>query len=239
MSLCVIDLLASSILGRPAATAALLRDGRHDLAPMVATPAEGRLLSSYTLSIIVQEIVGRLYTDKTASADTANTLLGGLNRWSEQLTGSLRTPSQSGDSGTVQEHSIGNLHVACSYHFAVILVTRPFLISTLSLRLARLHQSHSTGEVDTTLEEDPASSRLATACMDSAIYMLQACAEVHQSDLLLRNMGILKYVLSSWYTSQLKSSQIFSGPSCLQPHWYWAFQCSLTVTSIPKPTLHS
>ncbi|KGO74889.1 hypothetical protein PITC_043900 [Penicillium italicum] len=33
------------------------------------------------------------------------------------------------------------MHVTCPYHFAVILVTRPFLVSALSVQLARLHQS--------------------------------------------------------------------------------------------------
>lgn len=206
MSLCVIDLLASSILGRPAATAALVRDNPQECHWSAFTLAESRLFCSYQLSIIVQEIIGRLYTDKTASADTANGLLERLNRWSEQLPDSLRTPSQSGDSNAAQEHSIGNLHVACSYHFAVILVTRPFLISTLSVRLARLH-SHSNDEIETALKEDPASSRLATACMDSAVYMLQTCSEVHQSDFLLRNMGILKYVKSPCAHISTESSQ--------------------------------
>jgi hypothetical protein len=85
------------------------------------------------------------------------------------------------------------MHVACSYHFAVILVTRPFLISTLSVRLARLHQAFSSDGASETLEEDPAHSRLAAACIDSAVYMLQTCKEIHQSELLLRQMCLLKY----------------------------------------------
>ncbi|KAJ6122794.1 hypothetical protein N7512_005259 [Penicillium capsulatum] len=192
MSLCVIDLLASAILGRPAATAALHRDNRDDMHWVATTPAEHRLFASYKLSIIVQEVISRLYSGKAASADTANALLKKLNRWSERLPDSLRTPSQSGDSKAVQEHSVGNLHVACSYHFAVILVTRPFLISTLSIRLARLPRIDSTDSLNDALQEDPAISRLATACIDSAVYMLQTCLEVYHSDLLLRNMGILK-----------------------------------------------
>lgn len=194
MSLCVIDLLASSILGRPAATTALLRDDEHDIEPIATTLIESRLFWSYKLSIITQDIVGRLYTDKTASVDTANALLERLNRWSKQLPDPLRTTYQNKDFNSVQQHSIGNLHVACSYHFAVILVTRPFLTSTLGVRLARLHQNHSIDSREAMLEEDPAISRLATACIDSAIYMLQACSEVDQSSLLLRSMGILKCV---------------------------------------------
>lgn len=194
MSLCVIDLLASSILGRPAATAALLSsEGRRDLTWPSATPTEAGLMASYQLSLILEEIISRLYSEKAASTETADFLLAKLNCWSDQLPDSVRTstsPNENPDA--VQERIIGNMHVACSYHFAVILVTRPFLISALSVRLARLHQSLSTGGTDEALEEDPAHSRLASACIDSAVYMLQTCLEVHQSELLPRNMGILK-----------------------------------------------
>lgn len=194
MSLCVIDLLASSILGRPAATAALISsEDRRDLTWASTTPSEAGLIASYELSLILEEIISRLYSEKTALTETAELLLAKLNRWSEQLPGSLRSSTSANeDPGTAQRRIIGNMHVACSYHFAVILVTRPFLISALSIRLARLHQSLSIGGPDETLEEDPAHSRLASACIDSAVYMLQTCLEVHQSDLLLKNMGILK-----------------------------------------------
>ncbi|KAJ5227608.1 uncharacterized protein N7469_007614 [Penicillium citrinum] len=189
MSLCVIDLLASSILGRPAATAALLPENRSELCSMPKTASELGVVASYQLSLILAEIISKLYSEKAASTDTAAVLLEKLNRWSEQLPGSLRSPSESEDPGIRQERVLGNMHVACFYHFAVILVTRPFLISTLSVRLARIHQNISTnGDA----REDPAHSRLAAACIDSAVYMLQTCLEVHQSGLLHRNMGILK-----------------------------------------------
>lgn len=193
MSLCVIDLLASSILGRPAATASLLRENRRGITRLTATPAEAGLAASYQLSLILEEIISRLYSEKAASTEIADVLLAKLNDWSDQLPDSLRTSSaDSEDPNAAQERIIGNMHVACFYHFAVILVTRPFLISTLSVRLARLHQSLSAAGAGDTPEEDPAHSRLAAACIDSAVYMLQTCLDVHQSSLLLRNMGILK-----------------------------------------------
>jgi hypothetical protein len=193
MSLCVIDLLASSILGRPAATASLLGENKREIPGMTAEPAEAGLLASYQLSLILEEVISCLYSDKAASTETADSLLAKLNRWRDHLPESLRTSSENEEPMAAQERIIGNMHVACSYHFAVILVTRPFLISTLSVRLARLHRTLSGAAIDTP-EEDPAHSRLAAACIDSAVYMLQTCMEVHQSGLLLRNMGILKYM---------------------------------------------
>lgn len=193
MSLCVIDLLASSILGRPAATAALMPENRSELCRPPNVTAEAGLVASYQLSLILEEIISRLYSEKAASTDTADFLLEKLNRWSEQLPDSLRTPSDSENPDAVQQRVVGNMHVACFYHFAVILVTRPFLISALSVRLARAQQGISgNGAAVSDAQEDPAHSRLAAACIDSAVYMLQTCAEVHESGLLHRNMGILK-----------------------------------------------
>lgn len=167
---------------------------------MAATPAAAALLASYQLSLILEEITSCLYSERAASTERADSLLAKLNRWSDHLPDSIRKSSDNEETITAQERIIGNMHVACSYHFAVILVTRPFLISTLSVRLARLHRTLSGAAIDM-LEEDPAHSRLAAACIDSAVYMLQTCMEVHQSGLLLRNMGILKYVIGqSHYT---------------------------------------
>jgi hypothetical protein len=194
MSLCVIDLLASSILGRPAATAALLPEDRSELCRVPRATAETGLVASYQLSLILEEIISRLYSEKAASTDTADLLLEKLNHWSERLPNSLRTPCETEDSDAAQERIIGNMHVACFYHFAVILVTRPFLISTLNARLARAHHGLSMNSTGVDTPEDPAHSRLAVACIDSAVYMLQTCLEIHQSGLLHRNMGILKYV---------------------------------------------
>ena len=196
MSLCVLDLIASSILGRPAATAAVLTpaDQRLDTNYTNSSPSEIGLVASHKLSLILGDIIGGLYSEKGASSDTADLLLRRLNHWSDNLPDSLRTTTSSMNEApeVIQQHVISNMHVACSYHFAVILVTRPFLISTLSIRLSQLHQSLSTTAGEDPMAEDPAHSRLAAACIDSAVYMLQTCIEVHQSGYLLRNMAILK-----------------------------------------------
>ncbi|KAJ9482753.1 hypothetical protein VN97_g10670 [Penicillium thymicola] len=191
MSLCILDLLVSSILGRPSAISPLLPENRQERHN--GRPTDPGLVASYQLSLILDEVINCIYSEKAASAQQADLLLCKLNGWCEYLPRSLRTSSLGHkDQSTFQEHTIGNMHVACSYHFVVILVTRPFLVSTLSVRLARLHQSLSTGDPIEVPEEDPAHSRLAAACVDSAVYMLQTCLEVHRSGLLLRNMCILK-----------------------------------------------
>lgn len=194
MSLCVLDLLVSSILGRPPATATVqLEYGEYpanlDL-PSNRTGAS--LVASYRMSLILDEITRQLYSERAASADVAESLLAKLTRWSDQLPESiLAPPGDEQDRAAAQKQIIGSLHVACFYHFAVIVVTRPFLVSVLGVRLARVHQDLSASE-QVRPEEDPAHSKLSVACVDSAVYMIQTCLEIHQSHLLLNNMCILK-----------------------------------------------
>lgn len=195
MSLCVLDLLVSSILGRPPATATVhLEDGEFPLDLDLPSRKDTSLIASYRMCLIVDEIITKLYNEKAASADVAESLLAKLSRWRDQLPESLLTPPSEQDRHVAQEQIIGSLHVACSYHFAVILVTRPFLVSTLGVRLARLHQDLSESPEQSTFrsEKDQAHFKLSVACVDSALYMIQTCQEVHQSDLLLDNMCILK-----------------------------------------------
>ena len=199
MSLCVLDLLVSSILGRPPATATVHLDVDYpaDL-DQLSSRMDASLVASYRLSLILDEIITRLYSDKAASADVAELLLKKLTRWSDQLPESILTPPNTEqERHAAQGQIIGSLHVACSYHFAVIVVTRPFLVSVLGVRLARLHHELSDRTPDQVVsrpEEDPAHARLSVACVDSALYMIQTCLEIHQSDLLLASMCILKYV---------------------------------------------
>ncbi|KAL4736361.1 hypothetical protein BDV11DRAFT_211283 [Aspergillus similis] len=196
MSLCTLDLLVSSILGRPPATANL----HSEPADIESTPPIGagddRLVASYNMTRILDEIVSRLYNEKAASTEVAESLLDKLKQWSNDLPESLlSSPSTPQERLAAQEHIIGSLHIACAYHFAVIIVTRPFMIQVLGVRLARIHQDSPGIIQDDTLLEDPAHTRLANACVESALYMIQTCLEVHQSRLLLGNMCILKALI--------------------------------------------
>ncbi|KAL3455839.1 hypothetical protein BJX64DRAFT_271638 [Aspergillus heterothallicus] len=193
MSLCTLDLLSSSILGRPPATANLHPEITDVEATESSRAMDDSLIASYNMSRILDEIVSRLYDDRAASTEVAESLLDKLKQWSNGLPESLlSSPSTPQERLAAQEHIIGSLHVACAYHFAVIIVTRPFLISVLGVRLARLHQDSPGIVQDDLVLEDPAHTKLAKACVESALYMIQTCMEVHQSRLLLGNMCILK-----------------------------------------------
>ncbi|KAL4886693.1 fungal-specific transcription factor domain-containing protein [Aspergillus karnatakaensis] len=193
MSLCTLDLLVSSILGRPPATANLNSETADLETLQPISTSDESLVASYTMAKILDEVVSQLYNDKAAATEVAESLLDKLKQWSNNLPDSLlSSPSTPQERLAAQEHIIGSLHVACAYHFAVIIVTRPFMISVLGVRLARLHQDSPGIIQDETLLEDPAHTRLANACVESALYMIQTCLEVHQSRLMLGNMCILK-----------------------------------------------
>ncbi|PYH92670.1 Zn(II)2Cys6 transcription factor [Aspergillus ellipticus CBS 707.79] len=195
MSVYILDLLVSSILGRPTATAALRSEMRDSSIPYPQPESHlsMSLVASYKISGILDEIIARMYSKEGASAEAAESLLKRLKRWSDDLPEPLvEPPSTDFDEPAARRHIIGNLHIACTYHFAVISVTRPFLISALGVRLARLHNGSAGRVSDESLQDEPAHSNLATACTDSALYMIQTCSEVHRTGLLLGNMCIMK-----------------------------------------------
>ncbi|RHZ46068.1 fungal specific transcription factor domain-containing protein [Aspergillus thermomutatus] len=185
----------SSILGRPPATASLRWESGASITEAVQHNdlAEEGLVALYNLAKILDETITRLYSEKAASAQAAESILEKLKRWSDGLPESLLAPpGTEQECLAAQDRVIGSLHIACSYHFAVIIVTRPFLISALGVRLARVHDKLAERNLGDVFLENPVHSRLALACTDSALYMLQTCLEIHRSHLLLGNMCILK-----------------------------------------------
>ena len=190
MSVCVLDLLVSSILGRPSATSTLRSELGSDFINTIqqSDRMDVCLLASYRIADIMDEISNKLYGEKAVSTDAAEQLLRKLEQWSDELPDTLRASSIL-MYPHAQEHTIGSLNVACLYYFAVTLVTRPFLISTLTARVASLRQSLLEKPP---IQEDPVHAQLASACVDSAIYLVQTCLDVHKADMLLENMCIMK-----------------------------------------------
>lgn len=192
MSLCILDLLVSSILGRPSATSSLGTDLDCN-ANINSQPHHDQtsacLVASYSIRPIINEIVEELYEKKVVSTIVAKRLLENVEKWSHGLPDSLRhSATSSSTNALAHKRNIGNIHVSCLYYFAVTLVTRPFLISTLIARPTHSQQSTSTSNT----HEDSAHGQLASACLDAAVYLIQTCVESYKSNMLLSNMCILK-----------------------------------------------
>ncbi|KAH8121759.1 hypothetical protein LI328DRAFT_157949 [Trichoderma asperelloides] len=183
MSLCVLDMLVCSILGRPTATAGL----RAELDTTIigsSAPLDTRncqsLFASYSILTIVNESVEALYGKKVASAAIVEQFLTKIENWSQKLPNFLRNPLTSKKGSPSRKVATDSIHIACLYYFAITLVTRPILISNLTSR-----QGVAT----------PSSSPMASACIDAAVYLVQTCSDAHKTGLLLGNMCIMKALI--------------------------------------------
>lgn len=174
------DMLVSAILGRPPATLSLRFDVDGDLveSPGISTdPDTMCLVASYKISSIINAAAHELYGKEAVAHAAAERLLEDIDKWSRALPEYLKTETVGSGGTRTQAETIRNVHVSCLYYFAVTLVTRPILISTLSSRPG---------------PETSSSSQMASACLDAALYLIQTCMDAHRAGLLLGNMCIMK-----------------------------------------------
>lgn len=194
-SLRILDVLVSSILGRPLSTPMMRIDNTafNNLHTHMGTPRDMALNASFGACSLIAEIMQTLEADNTMDLEFADQTLKRLRDWSSILPNEIKRFTKESDTPLTvldQERVIGNIHVACVYYFAVMLVTRPFLISHLMANLPG-----STAEIPdtpTTAREQAEIVSMAEACLDSAVYMAQICHEALQSGLFLNAMPLMK-----------------------------------------------
>ncbi|KAK5993046.1 putative transcriptional regulatory protein [Cladobotryum mycophilum] len=183
MSLCILDMLVCSLLGRPPATACLrseLENSLIDLSHDWKTHQQDSvacLFASYKILSIINESIDMLYVKKVASIALVEQFLNRIEDWSRNLPDFLRGPSGTLRGSAPEKATLGSIHVSCLYYFAVTLVTRPVLISALTSQ---------------TVAGTVSPSPLASACLDAAVYLAQTCADAHKAGLLLGNMCLMK-----------------------------------------------
>ena len=193
-----LDILTAAVLGRPPATTG---SANIPLSKVNGNKEEydrrTALDATFDVWLIVVEVVQKLYQQDVREPSAAKTLLSQLESWSEDLSPELqRNPSSSLPPLRAQEAILGNMHVACSYYYAVTLTTRKYLIMQLTSQLIPSSDpplgDHSTprGLLATTSE----ASLLAQTCVDSAMLTVQTCRDVLNANMILKNMCILKYV---------------------------------------------
>jgi hypothetical protein len=180
MSLRVLDIVVNSILGRPAATAAIHCDLQPLIDNVLATSQDRGLIclgASYRLVALINKIIDKMYDRKEITVPAVEEHLQQLERWSQGLPELLRAPPSTpgGTDASAEKGAIGSVHVSCLYYFAVTLVTRPILVSTLT-------QQSASNLVHT---------QLATACLDAAMFIVQTCTGAQTLNLIQANMCIL------------------------------------------------
>jgi hypothetical protein len=153
---------------------------------------------------------------------TAENFLERLRQWSRELPPSMRrfTPVVSYSPQSFRDGRdasclnpvdrqllMGNMHVSCIYYFAVILITRPYLIAYLMSRLRGKAPDHLIGDPDeasdVTIKNNKV-SKLAQVCVSSAVYMVDMCQKVKDSSLTFGNLCLLKYAHSSPLSNFMK-----------------------------------
>ncbi|KAM0191630.1 hypothetical protein ACHAPA_010815 [Fusarium lateritium] len=177
MSVCILDKLVNSLLGRPSASAQIRSDSSSKLDD-VAQPGDRItecLMAANRVSSIINDITDTLYDQKKVTTPIVEQFLQDIERWKRDLPASVRIPAGDANSG-MQNGTIAKVHVSCLYYLAVMLVSRPFLVSTLTAKPL------SKG----------AHSQLAAACLDAAMYLSQTCVEALNAGLLQGNMCIMK-----------------------------------------------
>ncbi|KAF9883889.1 hypothetical protein FE257_002683 [Aspergillus nanangensis] len=189
-SLCILEVLTSSILGRPCTVPRASRHNVQSLPLDADTPAFDSILNC---AILLDDICSQLNRGMANDITTAQDLLRRLRAWSQNLPHSLCRFSYidgSSLSHCERKRVIGGLHASSIYYFAVILVTRPFLIESLKSRISRRLSSGSQPPAD------PRKASLAQVCMTSAIHMGHLCSQfasvLTPSDPPLGNTGLLK-----------------------------------------------
>ncbi|KIX00330.1 uncharacterized protein Z518_10469 [Rhinocladiella mackenziei CBS 650.93] len=196
-SLRIMDVVSHSILGRPYSTPAIRIDSASfsSMHIHVGKPRDLALNASFGASSVIAEIIQRLDSANSCiEPAAAERFLRRLQDWSSSLPSDIRQFSQNPDSPLTlldREQIIGSIHVSCVYYFAVMLVTRPFLITHLMSHLPG-NAAETPDPVTTSTKDPPDVVNLAQACIDSAIYMAQMCYEALQSGILLNNMCIMK-----------------------------------------------
>ncbi|KAF9887522.1 hypothetical protein FE257_010100 [Aspergillus nanangensis] len=189
MSLRVLDSVVSTILARPSGLAGLALDQLDDVMTSLYWQdgdEDANLLASYRLAAIMDRVVNKVYSRKSVSTDIAEDLLRQLRQWTELFPGFYRIPTESTKDQQSTE-AISRVVISTMFHFTVTLVTRPFLITTLTAHMTQIGR-RVPGE--TLLSQDPVHVQLASACTDSAIWLLHACLEAKEAGLLLDYMFV-------------------------------------------------
>ena len=197
-----IDILSSFILGRPKSLPVVGDDEREMEMADGQIPQDSQ--SSFNAILkgcsLLEDIVNKLSKGSILHVPTAEGLLEQLRSWSQTLPPTLRQFTFTSGDGTFLDSAerqllAGNIHVSCVYYFAVMLITRPFLIAYLMSRLRGRAPDQLISDPDEASDvniKNNKVSKLAQVCVSSAIYMVDMCQRARASNFDFGNMCLLK-----------------------------------------------
>ncbi|KAK3303081.1 uncharacterized protein B0T15DRAFT_401632 [Chaetomium strumarium] len=186
-SLRVLDLFLSTSMGRPPATSDV-----DCTVPYSAQDDGGRekfdlLNASAQIFLIIEAIVVEVYSRRKISPRLTEGISRELREWSTRWLQRLKDVIE----GKSSEDQPGMVNGACqilsSYYYAVILVSRPFLMVELHHRLSdgcRFASDNRAGLMT-------GKSKLADACIDAAILMVEPVRDLIERGLLTRRAPMI------------------------------------------------
>ncbi|EAU33154.1 predicted protein [Aspergillus terreus NIH2624] len=147
--------------------------------------------------LIIERAVNKVYTKETVSLGILQSLTRELQEKSINLAKAFYTPADDTryNPEHVQQLNLRNAHVSCSYYFAMMLLTRPFLITSLRAKSSMEHvgsgQSHGLNNngVGGSISSEIFSG--AMTCIDSATYTVQLLHELLTANMLFNNMPFI------------------------------------------------
>lgn len=198
-SIRVFDIVCSSILGRRGSAPPVrsVDITLRDLDPQPSTPhhRDLALRANYESCTILESVVSKFVDDGALKPRSAEHFLQLLGEWSQALPVALRQRPRKGDAdSTDRERMIANVHVAGTYYFGIILVTRQFLIQHIMPQLGGGEPKPAWNEAGTAGGggDAHAVAELSRACIGAATYMAQMCKEALDAGVFLGNMCIVK-----------------------------------------------
>lgn len=203
-SIRVFDIICSSILGRrgsaPVVRSVDITSGDIETELNTSCHRDLALRANYESCSILETVVSKVVDDGPLDSSSAEHFLQLLSEWSQALPVSLRQRPRKGEAShhanpDYREHMVANVHVAGTYYFGIILVTRSFLIQHIMPQLGGGGSSsrERARQIDKAAEDaaDPV-AELSRACIGAAVYMAQTCREAIDADVFLGNMCIIK-----------------------------------------------
>jgi len=184
-SLKVMDTLVNTLLGRPTSFA-------QSTSPPTSNHQDASTIldASFELSTMIEEFTSQGRTDLSASLPASEEMLQRIRRRMNTFPNSYRSIKVT-DLATLQPDGlagmIGNVHLACIYYFAVMLIARPYFMASMVTRM----KAAGTGTMRT--KQVTEFNQMAEACIDAAVFMATMAKGALNAGILLANMVILKY----------------------------------------------